>query len=143
MSDVSTLPGPGTTASAPSMRGLWRSRRDRVIGGVCGGLGHYFEVDPVVLRVAAVLLTLSGGAGVIIYLVAWIAVPVEPSSATRPAMSTRRRRPTAAVVTGVGLLVGGGLLMSRAVMPWWDWPWVWPLLLVAAGTLVTVSAWRR
>lgn len=143
MSDASTLPGPGTSASAPSMRGLWRSRRDRVIGGVCGGLGRYFEVDPVVLRVAAVLLALSGGTGVIAYLVAWVAVPVEPSPATRPAMSTGRRRPTAAVVTGAGLLVGGGLLMSRAVMPWWEWSRVWPLLLVVAGALVIVSAWQR
>jgi phage shock protein C len=54
----------------PATRLLRRSREDRVIAGVCGGLGRYLEVDPVLLRIALVILTVSGGLGVLLYLVA-------------------------------------------------------------------------
>ena len=56
-------------------RRLLRSRRDRMIGGVCGGLGRYLNVDPVLLRIAAVALALAGGVGVLAYLVAWVLIP--------------------------------------------------------------------
>jgi len=59
------------------IRRVRRSRQDRVIGGVCGGLGRYLQVDPVLLRIAAVALALSGGLGVLAYIIAWIAIPEE------------------------------------------------------------------
>jgi phage shock protein C len=49
----------------PATRLLRRSRDDRVIAGVCGGLGRYLQVDPVLLRIALVILTVSGGLGVL------------------------------------------------------------------------------
>ncbi|MFH0972081.1 MAG: PspC domain-containing protein [Candidatus Micrarchaeota archaeon] len=57
---------------------LYRSRIDRILGGVCGGLGAYFNIDPVLVRLIFVLLALAGGTGIILYLVAWLIVPVEP-----------------------------------------------------------------
>ena len=59
------------------MNRLYRSRSDAVIAGVCGGLGHYFNIDPVVVRLGWVLFTLFGGAGVLGYLLAWVIVPDE------------------------------------------------------------------
>ncbi|MCU4166134.1 PspC domain-containing protein [Carboxylicivirga caseinilyticus] len=57
-------------------KGLYRSREDRVFGGVCGGLGAYFDIDPVVFRIIAVVTTLlSVGAVPIVYIVLWIAMP--------------------------------------------------------------------
>jgi phage shock protein PspC (stress-responsive transcriptional regulator) len=56
---------------------LFRSRTDRVIGGVCGGIARYFNVDPVLIRLICVLLLFSG-AGVLAYIIAWIIVPLEP-----------------------------------------------------------------
>jgi len=56
---------------------LYRSRTERMIAGVCGGLGKYFDVDPVIVRLAAVFFAIWG-AGVIAYIVAWIIVPEEP-----------------------------------------------------------------
>src|ERR687888_200693 len=62
---------------AAEPRRLKRSRDDRLIAGVCGGLGRYFGIDPVIFRVAAVALILVGGAGVLLYLAAIFLVPNE------------------------------------------------------------------
>jgi len=59
---------------------LYRSRKDRVIGGVCGGLGYYFNLDPVIIRVATVALFFAGFIGLLGYIIAWIIVPEEPFS---------------------------------------------------------------
>jgi phage shock protein C len=58
---------------------LYRSRKDRKIAGVCGGIAEYFNIDPVIVRVIAVLLLLPGGfPGLIPYIVLWIIVPENP-----------------------------------------------------------------
>ncbi len=59
-------------------RRLYRSPDDRVIAGVCGGLGEYFSTDPVILRLILVVLVLFGGSGLILYLLAWVLVPRRP-----------------------------------------------------------------
>jgi len=59
-------------------RRLYRSRDDRMLGGVCGGLGTYFTIDSTLLRVLFVLLALSGGPGVLAYLLLLILIPIEP-----------------------------------------------------------------
>jgi phage shock protein C len=53
---------------------------DRIIAGVCGGLGDYFEVDPVVVRIVFVMLTAAGGAGLLAYLILWIVMPAAGSA---------------------------------------------------------------
>ena len=57
---------------------LYRSRKNRVIAGVCGGLAEYLDVDPTLVRLAWVAFTLLGGSGILIYIVFWIVVPKEP-----------------------------------------------------------------
>lgn len=60
---------------------LYRSRKDRKIAGVCGGLAEFFKVDPVIIRVIAVILLLPGGfPGVVPYVILWVLVPYAPSS---------------------------------------------------------------
>jgi phage shock protein PspC (stress-responsive transcriptional regulator) len=54
---------------------LYRSKTDKVIAGVCGGIGEYLEIDPVVIRLVWVILSLMGGAGILAYLLAWIIIP--------------------------------------------------------------------
>ena len=58
-------------------RKLYRSRRDRMIAGVCGGCAEHFNIDPVLVRVLAVVLFLCGSAGLLAYIVLWILVPEE------------------------------------------------------------------
>ncbi len=65
--------------STKPIKRLYRSRSDKVLGGVCAGIGNYFEVDPVVVRLLWVIVTLfSLGLGLLAYIIAWIIVPEEP-----------------------------------------------------------------
>lgn len=57
---------------------LYRSKKDRMLCGVAGGVANYFDQDPSIVRLAFVLLTLFSGAGLILYIVACIIVPEEP-----------------------------------------------------------------
>jgi phage shock protein C len=58
-------------------RKLYRSKTERVVAGVCGGLGQYFGVDPNVFRVLFAVLAVLGGSGLILYLLMWIIIPSE------------------------------------------------------------------
>lgn len=57
---------------------LWRSRTDRKIAGVCGGLADYFGVDPLWIRLIFVVFFLAGGAALIAYFIMWLLIPLEP-----------------------------------------------------------------
>jgi len=80
----------------PSSNGtkrLYRAREGRVVAGVCAGLAAYFGVDPTLVRLAFVLVTLFGGLGVLFYLFAWIVIPEEGGDGTSIAenlVNTRR-----------------------------------------------------
>ena len=58
---------------------LYRSTKDRVLAGVCGGLGEYLNVDPVVLRVVWAVFFFIGGMGLLAYIIAWIIMPEQPT----------------------------------------------------------------
>ncbi len=58
-------------------RKLVRSRNDRIIAGVCSGLGEYFSIDPTLVRLLFVFTALLGGPGLIAYLIFWVVVPLE------------------------------------------------------------------
>ena len=60
------------------MKKLYRSRKDSKIAGVCGGIAEYFNVDPTIIRLLAVLTIFFGGGGVVAYIIAWLIIPLEP-----------------------------------------------------------------
>jgi phage shock protein PspC (stress-responsive transcriptional regulator) len=94
-------------AAPPQPRRLFRSKDDRVIAGVCGGLASYLNVDPVLVRVATVVLLAFGGVGLLLYLAAWLLVPEE---GTGPVERTGAQR--AAIIAGaVALVIAGGALV--------------------------------
>ena len=72
----STTPTPKTTP-----RRITRSRDDRMLGGVCGGIARHLDVDPVIVRIATVALVCAVGAGAVAYLAAWILMPLDEQSA--------------------------------------------------------------
>lgn len=61
-----------------SVKKLYRSRNDKMIAGICGGLGAYFDVDPTIVRLVAAAGAFMG-VGVVAYLVAWVIIPLEPN----------------------------------------------------------------
>lgn len=112
----------------PPVRRLHRSATNKVVAGVCGGLGEYFGVDPVWFRIAFVALALGGwGGGLILYVVGWIALPEEAGAAAPVAVAGRAPAVVGAILIGVGALA----LLDRLV-PWVDRVWL-PFLVIAAG----------
>ena len=63
---------------------LYRSRRDRVIAGVCGGLGEYFGLDPILFRIAFLLLSVMGGSGILLYVILVFLIPLDSGSDAMP-----------------------------------------------------------
>lgn len=56
---------------------LYRSRTNKVVAGICSGLGRYFNIDPILVRIGFVILALAGGPGILLYIILWIVVPQE------------------------------------------------------------------
>ena len=63
---------------------LYRSTKDRMVAGVCAGVGDYFKIDPTLVRLVFVLLALAGGPGLVAYIVMWLIVPEESAAAPPP-----------------------------------------------------------
>lgn len=68
---------------AKKIKRLYRSEKDKMIGGVCGGIAKYFGVDPVLIRVIAIILFFMSGFGFLAYIIMWIIMPLEKSKVIR------------------------------------------------------------
>lgn len=64
---------------AEGAKKLYRSQDQRILGGVCGGLGEYFNIDPIIVRLIFVAFALVGGGGLLLYLIMWLVIPQEPT----------------------------------------------------------------
>ncbi len=114
-------------------RRLMRSREDRVVGGVAGGLGAYFGIDPVIVRLVFVVLALAGGGGILAYIIAWIVIPEAPEDGM-PA--PERSGSSTPVLAGLVLVALGGLLLADQLLPAFSWRYVGPVLLILFGGLL-------
>ena len=70
---------------------LFRSRRDALVAGVCGGLADYFKVDPSLVRLVFIIAIFLGGAGLVVYLVAWLIVPENPEQSPNPSFTKNQK----------------------------------------------------
>lgn len=117
---------------------LERSRSDRMVAGVCGGLAHYFDIHPAFYRVGFVVLTLLGGAGILIYAAAALVLPDEgkEDSVATAALRNRRDRPWPLIgLALVGVAIAS--LLARATL--WPHGDAWLLLLLAGGAILWVT----
>ncbi len=81
-----------TEPSSNGTKRLYRIREGRVVAGVCAGLAAYFGIDPTLVRLAFALFTIFGGAGVLLYLVAWIVIPEDDGDGSSIAESFVSKR---------------------------------------------------
>jgi phage shock protein C len=131
---------------------LYRSKSDRMIGGVCGGLGTFLNIDPIFIRLLFVLLLFGSDFGLILYILLWILIPEEgkaygfkeesfgdrvKSMGDDIQVAVTQPHPQAGLIMGIGLIVIGGLLfVDRLNLAWLDWfnmDVLWPALLIVGG----------
>jgi len=148
---------------------LYRSTTDSMLGGVCGGLGTYFDFDPNLIRLLFVVLAVAPGIGIPAYIALWLLVP-EATETEDKTLGERVREGademaeqarnfgdklrnksgqgapiTSFAVGAVLVVVGIGFLLRNLGFTWMNWVarvWVWPSLLIVAG-LVFLWRWIR
>ncbi len=136
---------------------LYRSSDNKVIAGVCGGLGEYFDIDPMIIRALFVLAFFMSGTGVLLYIVLWLIIPENPTYATfsrdnirntvnemkakavdvvdelrgiKEARTENRQSWLAILIVTIGVML---LLRNFNMLAVFDFERLWPLLLIVVG----------
>lgn len=123
---------------------LKRSRSDRVIAGVCGGIGEYFNIDPVVIRIIWVLLSfMPGGPGFLAYLVCALIIPEDDGVIYQDEDSGMNTSNTA-IFIGIALIVVGGIMLTKIIWPQFAFKIMnigkyWPILFIIFGIYIIVN----
>jgi len=116
---------------------LLRSKTNRMIAGVCGGLGEYFNVDPTIMRLAAVALIFASGAGLIAYLICWIIIPERKEEEAGVPVTSES---TAKFLPGLILIVVGLIFLMNNLFFWFRFGLLWPLILIILGIFILLKA---
>jgi signal transduction histidine kinase len=150
---MATTKAPPTTLTAlPAARpSLRRTRSDRLVAGVAGGVARHLGLNPHVVRLAFIVLSFAAGFGVIVYLLLWLLAPLETVEAAAAAATvaagephgTARRplpRPTTQQLVGLALILVGVATLFLLTGYWFGWELGWPASLAAIGFAVL---WAR
>jgi len=119
---------------------LERSRSDRMVAGVAGGLGRHLGVSPNIVRAAFIGLAFALGFGVVVYLLTWLLAPLEEASADDERPARRIRTPTLSQLLGVGMVAIGLLVLLWISGFWFGGELGWPVVLAAIGFAIL---WAR
>lgn len=132
---------------------LYRSRKDKMIGGVAGGLAEYFDIDPTLVRIIFVVSLFIGGSGILAYIILWIVVPEEPFVFQQPDSSSsanqeqqnstgsqndyhaaeKMNREKHRNFAGGILIVLGVLFLANNVVPHFCFGDFWPIIIIVIG----------
>ncbi|KUO61294.1 MAG: hypothetical protein APF84_11710 [Gracilibacter sp. BRH_c7a] len=126
---------------------LYRSRNNKVIAGVCGGVAEYFEVDPTIVRIAWLLLAFPGGIGLIAYIICWIVMPEKSSSVASADFyendhQTTEEKEKNKKIIGIALVIIGSVFLFDVFFRWFDMAVIVPLAIIAIGIFVLYNARR-
>jgi len=133
-------------------RTLFRSRRQKMIAGVCGGFAEYIHMDVTLVRLFWILAAMLNGAGILAYFVCLILMRENPEPLSEEEISSTAKKPNTEVVVGlIFLLLGATILLRNATGSDWWLPWHWhhllqvrvseigPILLIALGVGVLLQ----
>lgn len=150
-----------------SPKHLYRSTSNKVFGGVAGGLGEYFAVDPVIIRILFVILIFAGGASILIYPLLWIAIPAEPikpfgfsqtadsftdsaaaesnplNTTPPPLVIDEPKKSNGPLIAGSILVVIGLLFLLEKLIPNINFGDLWPALLIIVGGVLIFTSMNR
>jgi phage shock protein C len=150
-------------------RRLYRHRTNRLIAGVCGGVGEYLNIDPTFVRIFFVLFALTNGIGILVYFLMWIIIPPEDARSVSLRESARTgadeivehahsigedirqvvRNPTSTtwIYVGAGLIIIGFFALLNSLpwrwLHWLNWNLFWPVLLILGGIALIVRYFRK
>lgn len=119
---------------------LTRSKHDRMIGGVAGGMAAHLNIDSAWIRIAWLALLILGP-GFILYVIAWIAIPESADADPLPVRAARAGDNGRLIVGGLLVVIGGSLLANR-YLPWME-DLILPAILIALGVGVIVYSIRK
>jgi phage shock protein C len=151
------------------MNRLHRSKSNKIVGGVCGGLAEYLHVDPLILRILFAVLAMANGIGFVVYVLLWVLMPVadvdyesqqdimhhnieEIGERARTLGQEARgvlhgrlgaaEQPSNRMLIGGVILAGAGLLLlleNLGLLWWFNLGKLWPLLLIAIGGVILLN----
>ena len=147
------------------MKRLYKSRKNKVIDGVCGGIAEYFDVDPVLIRIVAVIFIFTGGAAILAYIIGMIIIPTEPWSEAKsgeedkgeqavpvPPDHKESRSHTGTLIFGI-ILIAFGVHFLMGKIPFFDyyywkfwnlgWHFFWPAVLILVGLLIILKGVKK
>ena len=150
---------------------LYRSAKSKVFGGVAGGIAEYFDIDPIIIRLLFVIIAFAGGGGAIVYLILWIALPLEPITpftmnmgsgepfdAANPGeqstsdFNTGTSNPFEVpvkpenrngLIGGIVLISLGLIFLANRFIPNINFHDLWPLALVVLGGVLIVTSFAE
>ena len=136
---------------------LYRSVSNRMVGGVCGGLGGYLNIDPIFIRLLFVLIFFGTDFGFILYVILWILIPEEgkdygfkddsfsdrvKSMGNDVQQAVTQPHPQSGLILGAGLIIIGGILfldrLNFSWLSWMEFDILWPLILIAGGIVLLI-----
>jgi len=149
-------------------RKLYRSNKNRVFFGVCGGIGEFFEIDPVIVRIIFVILAIWAGGGLILYIILLFLIPEEPSKGEKSSEDVKERvestaqeikdraeefaeeikknvkdnpsRIGADQLFGLIVILIGAAFLFGNFFPFLAFGKLWPLILIIVGLAILVGA---
>lgn len=131
---------------------VYRSKTDKMLGGVCGGLADYFNVDVVLIRLLWVFAILAGGIGVIAYIAAWIIIPEEgyvhsgstingdQESQEGPFLSKQASDRQGQMIVGLIAVFIGVFLLIKQFFPFFPWHNIWPIIIILIGIAIILGS---
>lgn len=140
---------------------LYRSLNNSIIGGVCGGLGDYFNTDPVIFRVIFAVAFFAGGSGLLAYVVFWVITPVQPfktvnpidqpakeettNNEIKPENMEQQKKPKSdgSIWGGIILITIGAIFLIDRFVPRIDFGDLWPLILVVVGAILIINSFQK
>lgn len=129
------------------MNKLQRSKKNRVLAGVCGGVGEYFNIDPTVVRISWIFLgLLSFGTAFVVYLICSFVIPEDDGIIYSDDYNERNEklRNNTPLFLGIGLIIWGAFLMTKILFPWFALRLsslyrFWPVLLILLGIYILIN----
>ena len=147
-------------------KNLQRSRDKKVFAGIAGGLGNYLDIDPVIIRIVFVLITIFHGFGLLVYIIMWIVIPEEPFNNSffqnntgeaenlgetideepgifNASVSNKSTSSNGRIIVGAVLIFIGIIFLAEKMFPFFDFEFVFAIGMIALGASLIFNFFNK